>query len=430
MPSGVMAHEQQRERNVKGKATRGAWPRSTWRGRAAAVAYGTVATLLVGCTSQALPAAAPPAPTASAEPTATAAASLCSSPETPFPKRLVDNGTKVLEPNPWNTAGTVCLDTPGATGFVVSAVREFVPKAPLAPGAYPNISTAPGASGLPVPVSALGDATSDWDASAGKVAGSYNLSYDLWFGPSPDNCLPGESAEVMIWLDSTDSTQPAGKKVTDAQTVGDSTFDVYQAPVTGPHSVISYVRTTPTHSAHGLNLRLFTADALTRGYVPPASYLCRVQAGFEIWSGGVGLRSSSFAFHNRVGLPVGELTAGAPGVCLRYGGGGAAGAPVTVGACGDPAGATAWTVGNDGSLRAGAACLAPTGDGGSAALSRCTGAAAQRWWSGAGQTLVHRESGLCLDTADGVLAVGAAVALRPCRGGDSQHWTLPYNGLS
>ncbi|MFB7612912.1 ricin-type beta-trefoil lectin domain protein [Kitasatospora sp. NPDC056181] len=398
------------------------------RGIRALAAHGTVAVLLIGCTSQPSAAPARPGTTVSAGPVDNGSGRLCSTKDVPFPKKPVDGGTKVIEPNPWNTDGTVCLDAPGDTGFTVTELRDFTAKTPLAPGAYPNISTAPGASGLPVPVSALGDATSDWDATA-RATGSYNLSYDLWYGPSPDNCLPGESAEVMVWLDATDSVKPAGKKVTDAQTLGDTTYDVFQAPITGPHSVISYVRKASTHSAHGLNLRLFTADAMMRGYVPPGSYLCRVQAGFEIWSGGVGLQSWSFAFHNRVGLPAGEVPAGAPGICLRHGGGGLAGTPVTVGSCGDQAVSTSWTVGNDGSLRGGAACLAPSGDGGTAALARCTGGAQQRWAAGAGQSLVHLESGLCLGTVGGTLADGTAVNLKPCNGGVSQRWKLPYNGL-
>ncbi|MGW4891273.1 GH12 family glycosyl hydrolase domain-containing protein [Kitasatospora sp. NPDC004240] len=399
------------------------------RGVRAVVAYGTAAVLLVGCTdgadrTQAGPVASATVPAAAPE---SPAQSLCSSPQEPFPKRPVDGGTKIIEPNPWNTAGTVCLDTPGDTGFTVAETRDFVPKTPLAPGAYPNISTAPGASGLPVPVSALGDATSDWEA-AGKATGSFNLSYDLWYGSSPDNCVPGDSAELMIWLDATDSVKPAGRKVTDAQIIGDAAWDVYEAPITGPHSVISYVRTEPTHTARGLNLRLFTADALMRGYVPPGSYLCRVQAGFEIWSGGTGLRAGSFAFHNRVGLPAGEVPAGAPGICLRHGGGGLAGTPVTVGSCGDLAVSTNWTVGNDGSLRGGAACLAPSGSGNGITLARCTGGTGQRWAAGTGQSLVHQESGLCLGTTGGTLADGTPVLLRACADVVSQRWKLPYNG--
>ncbi|MEV7777264.1 ricin-type beta-trefoil lectin domain protein [Kitasatospora sp. NPDC088351] len=394
----------------------------------AVAAFCAAAALLVGCGGGFGASTRPPGGEESPEAGRPSAQGLCSSAQNPFPKLPVDGGTKILEPNPWNTAGTVCLDASGGTGFTVTQVRDFVPHNPLAPGAYPNISTAPGASGLPVPVSALGDATADWDAN-GRVSGSFNLSFDLWYGSSPDNCLPGESAEVMIWLDATDNVKPAGAKVTDAQTVGDAAYNVFQAPITGPHSVISYVRTAPTHTTRGLNLRLFTADAMARGYVPKESYLCRVQAGFEVWSGGTGLRSESFAFHNRVGLPAGEIPAGAPGICLRHGGGGIAGTPVTVGSCGDQAVSTNWTVGNDGSVRGGAACLAPAERGG-VILAECTGGSAQRWVAGAGQRLLHQESGLCLATAGGVLADGTPAVLKPCADVVSQRWRLPYNGLA
>ncbi|CAM5480548.1 ricin-type beta-trefoil lectin domain protein [Streptomyces viridifaciens] len=387
----------------------------------AVAAFGAVAALLAGCSGPVGALEQPPAATASA-------VSLCPTPQDPFPKLALDGGSKILEPNPWNTAGTICVDPVGDTGFTVSQIRDFVPKNPLAPGAYPNVSTAPGASGLPVPVSALGDATADWDAN-GRVSGSFNLSFDLWYGSSPDNCLPGESAELMVWLDATDSVRPAGDKVTDAQPFGDAAYNVFQAPITGPHSVISYVRTTPTHTTRGLNLRLFTADAMARGYVPRGSYLCRVQAGFEVWSGGTGLRSESFAFHNRVGLPVGEIPAGAPGICLRHGGGGAAGGTVSVGACGDPGSSTNWTVGNDGSLRGGAACLAPGADRSSVTLADCTGASGQRWVPTAGGRLMHQDSGLCLGTAGGALANGTAAQLRPCADVVSQRWRIPYNGV-
>ncbi|MGW2373727.1 MULTISPECIES: GH12 family glycosyl hydrolase domain-containing protein [Kitasatospora] len=387
----------------------------------AVAAFGAVTALLAGCSGQVGAVEQPPAASAST-------ASLCSTPQNPFPKLALDGGSKVLEPNPWNTAGTICVDPVDDTGFTVSQIRDFVPKNPLAPGAYPNVSTAPGASGLPVPVSALGDATADWDAN-GRVSGSFNLSFDLWYGSSPDNCLPGESAELMVWLDSTDSVRPAGDKVADAQQFGDAAYNVFQAPITGPHSVISYVRTTPTHTTRALDLRLFTADAMARGYVPKGSYLCRVQAGFEVWSGGTGLRSESFAFHNRVGLPVGEIPAGAPGICLRHGGG-PGGAVVSVGACGDPGSSTSWTVGNDGSLRGGAACLVPGADRTSVTLADCTGGSGQRWVPTAGGRLMHQDSGLCLGTAGGALADGTAVQLRTCADVVSQRWRIPYNGVA
>jgi hypothetical protein len=39
----------------------------------------------------------------------------------------------------------------------------------------------------------------------------------------------------------------------------------------------------------------FIRDAVTRGYVQNSWYLTNVYAGFEIWSGGVGLETTDFA---------------------------------------------------------------------------------------------------------------------------------------
>ncbi|MEY9965989.1 hypothetical protein ABIA33_004044 [Streptacidiphilus sp. MAP12-16] len=412
----------------------------TGRRASTAAACLWVMVLLVACGSQ-FPGASGPAagasrdtsasphPAPDAGPTGAVPAKLCTSSQVPFPKRLVSAGSYSIEPDQWNASGIVCLDTPGDTGFTVSAVQAMTPKTAGTPGAYPNIAAVSGTLGLPVPVSALGDATSEWSASA-RASGSYDMAYDLWYGPSATNCDPASSAELMVWLDATDNVEPAGTKTSVNVVVGDATYAVYQAPITTAHSVISYIRTTPTHTAHRLDLRLFTQDALLRGYVPAGSYLCKVSAGFEIWSGGVGLRTWSFAFNNAVGLPRGAVISGAPGICLvRRSAGTAAGAPVT-GPCGGQ-GATTWTLANDGTVRADGYCLEASGSGGTAlALAACTGGVAQRWSSNQDHQLVNGQSGNCLGTAGGSLAVGVAAELQPCRGGSSQHWRLPYNGLS
>jgi hypothetical protein len=410
------------------------------RGARKISAFCLLTVLLGGCSTQADtapdtatgPASGSASGSATSPAHTTGAAELCTTSQQPFPSRAVGAGKYSIEPNRWNASGTVCLETPGNTGFTVSAVRRLVATSPKAPGAYPNIATIPGTQGLPVPVTALGDATSDW-STWGTAPGSYNMAFDLWYGPTPGNCDSASSAELMIWLDATDSVAPAGSRLPGSVTIGDASYIVYQAPITGSHSVISYVRTTPTHTARRLNLRLFTADALQRGYVPPTSYLCKVSGGFEIWSGGVGLRTYSFSFHNSAGLPAGVLTSGATGICLVRRSGDKSSAPVVTGACGGDAGKTTWTVGNDGSLRTGGRCLQPSaGRRGTttAVLAACDGGAAQRWAAGPDHSLRHVRSGRCLDTAAGSLAVNVTARLQPCRDGASQRWRLPYNGLS
>lgn len=364
----------------------------------------------------------PTAPRTTPDAKRTPSSALCTSAEKPYPQRLVEADRYSIEPNRWNaTAGTLCLDSPGGTGFTVSEVRGLVAKDPKAPRAYPNIATVPGTAGLPVPVADLGDATSDWSAWP-AAQGSYNMAYDLWYGPGPTDCSPARSAELMIWLDATDNIVPAGSRIPGTVTLGDAAYEVYQAPKTGAHTVISYVRTNPTHTVRALDLRLFTADALQRGYVPASSHLCKVAAGFEIWSGGDGLRTFSFAFRGRRGLPTGVLRSGATGICLRTDGDKA-----ITGSCGGSGGRTAWTVTNDGSLRTGGRCLQPAAA--TVVLAACTaGNTAQRWTSGPGRHLVHTASGRCLDTDKGSLAVGVTATLRTCAGGTSQRWTPPHNG--
>ncbi|MFE9127848.1 ricin-type beta-trefoil lectin domain protein [Streptomyces sp. NPDC007148] len=375
----------------------------------------TALALLAACSGPSVPRTAPDAK-------ATTSSALCTSAEKPYPQRLVEADRYSIEPNRWNaTDGTLCLDTPGGTRFTVSEVRGLAAKDPRAPRAYPNIATVPGTGGLPVPVAALGDATSDWSAWP-AAKGSYNMAYDLWYGPSQTDCSPAHSAELMIWLDATDNIAPAGNRVPGTVTLGDAAYEVYQAAKTGSHTVISYVRANPTRTVHALDLRLFTADALQRRYVPTSSYLCKVAAGFEIWSGGDGLRTFSFAFRARRGLPAGALRSGAPGICLR-----ADGNRAVTGSCGGSGGRTTWTVTNDGSLRTGDRCLQPAAA--TVVLAACSSEnSAQRWTTGPGRHLVHTASGRCLDTDKGSLAVGVTAALHTCTGGTSQRWTPPYNG--
>jgi hypothetical protein len=55
----------------------------------------------------------------------------------------------------------------------------------------------------------------------------------------------------------------------------------------------------PVPSVRDLDVSGVAADAARRGYLSPASYLLNVQAGFEIWQGGRGLDTESFALSVR-----------------------------------------------------------------------------------------------------------------------------------
>ncbi|MBX4205250.1 MAG: cellulose-binding protein, partial [Candidatus Doudnabacteria bacterium] len=63
---------------------------------------------------------------------------------------------------------------------------------------------------------------------------------------------------------------------------------------------IAYVRADGNVlSVANLDLKAFTDDAVSRGSVEPGWYLIDVEAGFEIWQGGLGLGTNSFSFSAR-----------------------------------------------------------------------------------------------------------------------------------
>ncbi|MFC5909677.1 GH12 family glycosyl hydrolase domain-containing protein [Streptacidiphilus monticola] len=366
--------------------------------------------LLSGCGSQTREQAAssPGAPSVSAAPTGPLSGHSCTSTAVPFPKTLAEGGSLTLEPDQWNAEGEVCLEFSGDNGFTVSTVRNMLPAKVGAPGAYPNVATSPGALGLPVPVAALGDATADWQAETGGVSGSYDLAFDLWYGPSQEDCVPAHSAELMVWLDATENVQPAGGAPAAQVALDGVGYNVHLVPRTTAHTVISYVRLQPTHSVHDLDLRLFTQDAVMRGYVPSGSFLCKVSAGFEIWTGGKGLRSTDFGFHNAVGLPAGRVRDSRTGNCLS-----ASPTGVHAAAC---SGSSSWTSANDGTLQTGNRCLAA---GGSLVLESCTGAAlSARWGFDSSGRLANAATGRCL---------GSAATLVPCTSPEAGRWALPTN---
>jgi cellulase/cellobiase CelA1 len=60
-------------------------------------------------------------------------------------------------------------------------------------------------------------------------------------------------------------------------------------------NTISYTMTTGTTSVSNLDIDQIVADAVSRGYIQKSWYLIDVEAGFELWQGGAGLATNSFA---------------------------------------------------------------------------------------------------------------------------------------
>jgi hypothetical protein len=204
------------------------------------------------------------------------------------------------------------LGVGGSGGFTVTR-SAIANSASGAPGGYPSIyrgchwGACTPRSGLPVPVSRLlspGTVTTTW-ATAQPGTGAYDVAYDIWFSLAPGTS--GQpAAELMIWLNHNGPVRPFGSKVSTA-VIGGRPYDVWFGKQAW--NTISYSMVTGTTSVRDLDIGQFAADALSRGYLGKSWYLIDVEAGFELWQGGAGLATDSFAV-NVPGTSSAPVTAG------------------------------------------------------------------------------------------------------------------------
>lgn len=183
-----------------------------------------------------------------------------------------------------------------ATGFQITR-QDGVNPTNGAPTAYPSIywgcHYATCTNGFsPVPVSSAQYASLRTSLrTTHTTSGQWNSSYDIWLDPTPRRDGQNTGAEVMVWLERSGSPQPIGSKVGTATLAG-GTWDVWSGNI--GWNVVSYVRTSGT-TALDEPVRTFVDDAIARGKVSRSWYLTSVQAGFEPWSGSVGLGVNSFS---------------------------------------------------------------------------------------------------------------------------------------
>lgn len=224
---------------------------------------------------------------------ASAATQLCEK----YGSTTVGGGRYVVINNNWGDDSTQCI-TVNDNGFEVTTASHN--KATNgAPGAYPAIyagchyANCSSGSGLPMAVSssAFNGVTTGVSMSY-PGSGTYDAAYDIWFDPTARTDGQNTGAELMVWLNHTGPVQPVGSKVGTVNLLG-ATWDVWFGN-TG-WNVVSYVRQQPTSSV-SFTVSTFYNDMLARGYGQRSWYLTSVQAGFEPWIGGTGLKVNSFSY--------------------------------------------------------------------------------------------------------------------------------------
>ncbi|HEY0807744.1 MAG TPA: cellulose binding domain-containing protein, partial [Pseudonocardiaceae bacterium] len=207
-------------------------------------------------------------------------------------------GAYTIQNNEWGSSAPECITTDGNTDFAV-ANSSIANSTSGAPGGYASIykgchwGACTPSSGFPVQVSAMhpGSVTTSWSTTQ-PGTGAYDVAYDIWYNQTATTPGQPNGAELMIWLNHNGPVQPFGSKVA-TTTVNGVSFDVWFG--TQGWNTVSYTMTTPTTSVSNLDINGLTADAISRGYIKPAWFLIDVEAGFEMWQGGAGLATNSFA---------------------------------------------------------------------------------------------------------------------------------------
>jgi glycosyl hydrolase family 12 len=204
-------------------------------------------------------------------------------------------GGYIVQNNRWGTNATQCINVTN-TGFRITQ-QDGVSSTSGAPTAYPSVywgcHYANCTSGFsPIQANSSRFAGLSTNVSMSYISNGYwDAAYDVWFDPTPRRDGQNTGAEIMIWLNHLGPPQPVGSKVATVSLAG-GTWDVWQGNI--GWNVVSYVRTSAADSA-GFPISAFYDDAVSRGYANRSWYLTSVQAGFEPWTGGVGLAVNNFS---------------------------------------------------------------------------------------------------------------------------------------
>ena len=202
-------------------------------------------------------------------------------------------GSYVVQNNRWGTSATQCINVTG-NGFQI--VQQDGVSNSGAPVSYPSIfygchytNCSPGTV-LPKQLSSIHGVNSSINFNYVGNA-KFDASYDIWLDPTAKKDGVNQT-EIMIWFNRTGGVQPVGSK-TATINIGGRSWEVWTGN-NGSNNVASYVATS-TMNNWSFSVLDFINDTKNRGYANNSWYLTSIQAGFEPWSGGVGLAVTSFS---------------------------------------------------------------------------------------------------------------------------------------
>jgi Glycosyl hydrolase family 12 len=152
-------------------------------------------------------------------------------------------------------------------------------------------------SRLPAPLTSLRRASATWRTAGRTARGRWNTAFDIWFGRSRA-AASGQAtgAELMIWLNARDYPALPAKVIR----VDHRRWYVLHWVTShdGAHWTYIQVRAVrPVTRVRRLALLPVFRRVERLGLVSRRWWLLNIEAGFEIWHGGTGLRTTSFSTH-------------------------------------------------------------------------------------------------------------------------------------
>lgn len=187
----------------------------------------------------------------------------------------------------------------GSPNFAV--VSSGARGGPVEPVAFPNIfvgcswGICSPRTHMPVRVSKIKSLLTTWHTKA-RAKGTWAAGYDIWFDRKPVTSGQSGGAELMIWLSSRGVSKNTGPVVK----VNGHKWRLEHWVTQGHGKKWNYIqfrRVKSTSKVTGLDVKKFIAVARERGLIRANWWLANVEAGFEIWRGGVGLSTTRFAVH-------------------------------------------------------------------------------------------------------------------------------------
>jgi Glycosyl hydrolase family 12 len=194
-----------------------------------------------------------------------------------------------------------CLANVNRWGNFALASSPARRRAGREPVAFPNIFygcswgvCSPGTS-LPRRLGQLRDPVTSW-YTAGRPSGRWNAAYDIWFARRRVTSGQDHGAEIMLWL----RTGGLGRAATAHSVLIDHRrwqleHWITRSPVSGDRwPLIIFRMVHPRGYVRHLALMPFFRRAEALGLLHRSFWLTAVEAGFEVWRGGAGLRTTSF----------------------------------------------------------------------------------------------------------------------------------------